>query len=57
MEGFMNRGWGPILPGCGEIVGFPRGESPAVRPSPLIGRGRAVRELSANGIGARKTLG
>ena len=34
MEGFLNQGWGPILPGSGEIVGLPRGSTPAVRPSP-----------------------
>ena len=31
MEGFLNWGWVPILPGCDEIVGFPRGETPAAR--------------------------
>ena len=34
MEGLLNRGWGPILPVCGEIVGFPRGATPAARASP-----------------------
>ena len=29
--GFMNRGWGSMLPGCGEMVGFPRGATPAAR--------------------------
>ena len=33
MEGFLNRGWGPILTGCGEILGFPRGTTPAARAS------------------------
>ena len=35
MKEFLNRGWGPIQPVCGEIEGFPRGATPAVRPSPL----------------------
>ena len=34
MEGFLNRGWRYILPGCCEIVGFPRGATPAARASP-----------------------
>ena len=31
MEMFLNRGWGAIIPGCGEIVGFPRGVTPTAR--------------------------
>ena len=57
MEGFLNRGWDPILPGCGEIVGFPVGQLPPRAPRPLIGRRRAEGGPSANGIGARKTPG
>ena len=34
IEGFLNRGWAPILRGCGEMVGFPRGATPAASPSP-----------------------
>ena len=34
IEGLLNRGWGPILPVCGEIVGFPQGATPAARASP-----------------------
>ena len=34
MEGFLTRGWGLILPGYGEIVGFLRGATPAARASP-----------------------
>ena len=34
MEGLLNRGWGLILPVCGEIVGFPQGATPAARASP-----------------------
>ena len=34
MEGLLNRGWGPILPVCDEIVEFPRGATPAARASP-----------------------
>ena len=33
LEGLLNRGWEPILPVCGGIVGFPRGETPAARAS------------------------
>ena len=45
MEGFLNRGWVTILPGCGDIVGFPQGATPAARASPphwprVGGRGR-----------------
>ena len=57
MEGFLNRGWGLIFPGCGGIVRFLRGATPVARASPpdwpKTGGGRP----SANGIGARKTLG
>ena len=58
MEGFLNRRWEPILLGCGEIVGFPRGGTPAACAVPThwpraSGRGGAV----ADGIEARKTLG
>ena len=34
MEELLNRGWGPVLPVCGEIVGFPEGATPAARASP-----------------------
>ena len=34
MEGFLNRGWGILLPGCGEIVGFRQGATPAALFSP-----------------------
>ena len=34
MEGCLNLGWEPILPGCDEIVGFPRGATPAACSSP-----------------------
>ena len=34
MEGLLNRGWGPILPVCREIVGFPRGATSTARASP-----------------------
>ena len=57
MEGFLNRGWVPILPGCDGIVGFPEGQLPPRAPRPFnakAGRGGGV---SAYGIGARKTLG
>ena len=37
----MNRRWGPILPGCSEIVGFPRVALPLRAPRSLIGRGQA----------------
>ena len=47
----MNRGCGPILPGCGEIVGFLRGATPA---TPLIGRGRACGVPRAMGLGLEK---
>ena len=43
MEGFLNRGWGPIIPGCGGIAGFLEGRLPPRAPRPLIGRGRPVR--------------
>ena len=33
IEGFSNRGWRPILPGCGEIARFSRGATPATRAS------------------------
>ena len=58
MEDFLNRGSGTILPGCGEIVGFPRGATRAARAfPPLLAKGRAGGGASDNGIGARKTLG
>ena len=34
MEGLLNRGWGPVLPVCGEMVGFHRGATPAASASP-----------------------
>ena len=34
IEGLLNRGWRPILPVCGEIVGFPRGATSTARASP-----------------------
>ena len=56
MEGSLNQGWGSI-PGCGEVVAFPRGETHAGCAAPLrwprVNGGTA----STNGIGARKTLG
>ena len=46
MEVFLNRGWGLILPVCGEIVRFPRGATPAARASlpdwPRAGGGGAL---------------
>ena len=47
MEGCINRGCGPIIPGCGETVGgVPRGATPAARASPhdwpRAGRGEAL---------------
>ena len=54
MEGFLNREWGPILPRCGETVGFPRGVTSAARTAlphwPRAGGGGAL----TNGIGAGK---
>ena len=42
IEGCLNRGWVPILPGCdGTGRGLPRGQLPPHTPRPLIGRGRA----------------
>ena len=57
MEGFLNRGWVNILPGCDEIVGLPGGAIPAVRASPPHWPRPGAGGASANGIGARKTLG
>ena len=34
MEGFLNREYGHILPGCGKIVRFPRGATPVARTTP-----------------------
>ena len=34
MKDFLTGGWVTILPGCGDIVGFPRGATPAARASP-----------------------
>ena len=49
MERLLNRGWEPILPVRGEIVGFPRGATPAARASPpdwsRVGGGRALGQL------------
>ena len=33
MEGFLNRGWGSIFPGCGGAVGLPEGQLALCGPS------------------------
>ena len=57
MEGFLNRDGDLSSPGAARSWGFPEGQLPPRGPRPLIGRGRARGEPSANGIGAQKTLG
>ena len=56
MEGFLTRGWGPILSGCDGIVGFPRGATPAARAAPphwpRAGGGEALRPMVL-GLGKR----
>jgi len=48
-EGLLSRGWGPLLPGCVGIVGFPRGAPPAARAAPpqrpRAGRGGRLGQL------------
>jgi len=55
-EGLLGRGWGPLLPGCVGIVGFPRGATPAARAAPpqrpRAGRGGAPRPIGF-GLGKR----
>ena len=51
MEGFLNKGSAPILPGCGGIVG----SSFAARAKPPDGPRASGGRAPANGIGARKT--
>ena len=46
-----------LLNRCGGTGGYPRGELPPLAPRPLIGRGWAKGDSSANGVGARRRQG
>ena len=55
MEGFLNRGWDPTLPGCGGTGGdCLKGKLPPRAPRPLVGRGRAGGNPRPMGLGLGK---
>ena len=56
MKGSLIRGWGLILPACGETLTFPREATPATHPARLDWPRAGGEAPSANGIGAQKTL-
>ena len=57
MEGCMDRDGVQSSPGAAGLGGFPEEQLPPRAPRPLIGRGRAAGDPSANEVGARTTQG